>query len=58
MLYLRIQKVNATLSDEPGIVNSSPEKDGWMIRIKASDQSEIDSLMDSTKYKEFIENIK
>ena len=47
--------MNEELSDNPGVINSSPEKDGWMIRIQATDESEIDSLMDATKYKEFVD---
>lgn len=50
-----VTEVNAKLDDEPGLINSSPEKDGWMIKIKTADASEVDALMDSAKYETFKE---
>mmetsp|Transcript_59555 Transcript_59555/g.94764 ORF Transcript_59555/g.94764 Transcript_59555/m.94764 type:complete len:157 (+) Transcript_59555:62-532(+) len=52
-----VVEVNERLTDEPGLVNSSPEKDGWMIRIKVKDSAEVDALMDTAKYSEFTENL-
>ena len=37
--------VNEQLDDEPELLNESPYEGGWMFRIKASDLSELDSLM-------------
>ena len=50
-----IVEVNAELPDAPETVNTSPYDDGWMIRIKPDDLSEIDDLMDAAAYQEFIE---
>lgn len=44
---------NETLLDEPGTINSSPFQDGWFIKLKASDPSELDSLMSAEEYDEF-----
>ena len=40
-----VTEVNDTLSDEPALVNSSAEGDGWMAKVKLSDASELDGLM-------------
>lgn len=41
---------NEALEDEPGLVNSDPMGDGWIVRIKLSDASEIDKLMTPDDY--------
>ncbi|WP_226668230.1 glycine cleavage system protein GcvH [Microbulbifer aggregans] len=43
--------VNEALEDEPETVNSSPYDDGWFYRIKPSDESELDKLLDAEAYK-------
>jgi len=42
--------VNESLEDEPELLNESPYGDGWMFRIKASDLSELDNLLDAEAY--------
>jgi glycine cleavage system H protein len=44
---------NETLLDEPGLMNSDPFTAGWFLRIKPSDPSELDDLMDAQAYDEF-----
>jgi glycine cleavage system H protein len=44
---------NDRLLDEPGLMNSDPFTEGWFIRIKPSDLSELDDLMDAASYDEF-----
>lgn len=46
-------EVNSTLEDTPETVNESPYEQGWFVKIKASDLSALDSLMDSTAYAEY-----
>jgi glycine cleavage system H protein len=46
--------INTDLEDAPESVNESPYENGWMIKIKASDLSEVDGLMDATAYKSLI----
>ncbi|QIL91186.1 glycine cleavage system protein GcvH [Microbulbifer harenosus] len=43
--------VNEELADAPETVNSSPYDDGWFFRIKPSDESELDKLLDADAYK-------
>jgi len=50
-------EVNEALEDEPGLVNSSAEEDGWFFRITLSDKSELDDLMDAKAYKAFIDDL-
>ena len=45
---------NEDLESTPESVNADPYGDGWMIKVKISDSSEIDSLLSSESYKELI----
>ena len=42
--------VNEALEDAPETVNESPYGQGWMIKVKILDASELDSLLDSDSY--------
>ncbi|MBS0882821.1 glycine cleavage system protein GcvH [Pantoea sp. JGM49] len=46
-----IVAVNEELADAPELVNSEPYAAGWLFRIKASDVSELDSMLDADAYK-------
>lgn len=46
--------INESLGENPEKVNEAPMSDGWLFKIKLSDLSECDALMDETKYKEMI----
>jgi len=45
---------NSELEDAPEVVNSDPYGEGWMIRVKISDVSEIENLLSADQYKELI----
>ena len=45
---------NPALTDEPALVNSDPEGEGWFFKITLSDASELDALMDETAYAAFV----
>ena len=47
--------VNEVLLDAPETINTSPEEDGWIYKLKVSDESELDELMDAESYAEHIE---
>ena len=49
-----IIEFNENLENEPEKVNSDPYGDGWMIKIKISNQEEIEDLLDAAAYKEII----
>jgi glycine cleavage system H protein len=46
---------NDTAVDSPEIVNTSPYGDAWLIKVRVSDPSQVESLMDATAYDEFAE---
>ena len=49
-----IVEVNEALQDAPEKVNEDPYGDGWMVKIKLSDASQLDELMDAAAYGEHI----
>lgn len=44
---------NSQLEEDPSLVNSDPEGEGWFFRLALSDKSQLDGLMDATAYKAF-----
>ncbi len=50
-----VVEVNSVLEGEPGKVNEAPEGDGWFLKLKLSEPSELDGLMDEAAYKAFVE---
>src|SRR5690625_1822996 len=51
----KVIEVNEDLEDNPEFVNESPYEDAWMIVIEMDDEAELDNLLSSEQYKEFIE---
>ena len=49
-----IVEVNEALADSPESVNADPYGDGWMVKVKLSDPSEVDALLDVAAYKELL----
>lgn len=49
-----IVEVNNALDDSPETVNEDPYGDGWMVKIRLSDTSEVDGLMTADEYEAFI----
>ena len=45
---------NEKLQDAPDLINQDPYGEGWIVKIKISDPSQLDGLMDAAKYKEHI----
>jgi glycine cleavage system H protein len=50
-----ITEVNPALEDDPALVNSAPEDDGWFFKMTIADEGELDGLMDEDGYKAFVE---
>ena len=48
---------NSALENDPALVNTSPETDGWFFKLTISDTGELDGLMDEGKYKDFVTSI-
>jgi glycine cleavage system H protein len=51
-----ITAVNEALNDNPEKINEDPYGDGWMVKVKISDPSEADQLMDAAAYKKLLED--
>ncbi|HUH74934.1 MAG TPA: glycine cleavage system protein GcvH [Chitinophagales bacterium] len=49
-----VLEFNEKLTDEPELVNTDAYGEGWMIKMKIADPSELDALMDAAAYKEAI----
>jgi glycine cleavage system H protein len=49
-----IVEVNEGLADSPERINSDPYGEGWMVKVRLSDPSEVDQLMDASAYKEML----
>ena len=47
-----VTEVNEALKETPEKINDDPYGDGWMVRVRLSDPSEADALMDASAYKE------
>lgn len=47
--------INEELEDAPETVNNDPYGDGWLFRIKASDEAELESLLDAEGYQNSID---
>ena len=45
-----IVEVNPKLEEDPGILNSDPFNEGWLVKIRPEDPSAIDALMDAATY--------
>ena len=45
-----VTAVNDTLADSPETINDDPYGNGWLVKVKLSDPSEVESLMDATEY--------
>ena len=49
--------VNSALTDSPGLVNEDPSGKGWFLKIKLSNATELDRLMDEDAYREFLKAV-
>ncbi len=45
---------NDALNEDPSLVNSDPEGEGWFFRLTLDDPSQLDGLMDAAAYKAFV----
>jgi glycine cleavage system H protein len=50
-----IIKINEDITDDLGILNSDPYDTGWLIIVNVKDLSELDNLLDSYEYADYVE---
>ena len=49
-----IVEVNETLGDSPENINADPYGDGWLVKVRLSDTSEVDALLDVSAYMDLL----
>ncbi|MFW2332007.1 MAG: glycine cleavage system protein GcvH [Nitrospinota bacterium] len=54
----QIIETNQLLIKQPSLINLKPYRDGWTIKIKIADPSQVSRLLSNEKYKAFINNLK
>ena len=50
-----VSGINAALADQPELVNSAAEGDGWLWQMTLAEASELEALMDEAAYRTFVE---
>lgn len=50
-----VTAVNTALSGTPELINSSPYGDGWLMKLRVSDKSELSKLLDAAAYKAVVD---
>jgi len=48
---------NQALADDPALINSDPEGDGWFFKLKLDDPGELDGLMDENAYRDWVKTL-
>ncbi len=53
----KVIAVNEELNEEPELVNTSPDEDGWFLKMEPRDAGELDNLMDKAEYEKYIKGL-
>jgi len=48
-----VVEANGAIADEPALINTDPEGEGWFFKLRLADASELDGLMDEARYREW-----
>jgi glycine cleavage system H protein len=49
-----VTETNSALEEDPALVNTAPEGEGWFFKLTIADASELEGLMDEAGYKDFV----
>ena len=52
-----VTEANQAIVDDPALVNSDPEGEGWFFKLRLSDQSELVGLMSEADYREWVKTL-
>ncbi|WP_086618917.1 glycine cleavage system protein GcvH [Erythrobacter tepidarius] len=52
-----VTEINSALEEDPALVNTAPEAEGWFFRMTIADAGQLTELMDAAAYKAFIESL-
>ena len=53
----QVTEVNQALADDPGKINADAMGEGWLFKIKLTDEAELDGLMDADAYGKYTESL-
>ena len=48
---------NAAIADDPALINRDPEGEGWFFKLKLSNPSEVEGLMDEASYRDWVKTL-
>ena len=48
---------NQAIADDPSLINSDPEGDGWFFKLKLDDPGELEGLMDEAAYRDWVKTL-
>lgn len=49
-----VVEANPAIADDPSVINSDPEGEGWFFKLRLADPSELDGLMDEAAYRDWV----
>ena len=52
-----VTEANQKLGDSPDLINQDAEGEGWLLKVKPADPSQLDALMDEAAYKDFLSTL-
>lgn len=52
-----VVEVNGALEEDPALVNNDAEDEGWFFKLRLSDASELEGLMNESAYAKFVDNL-
>ena len=52
-----VTEANPAIADDPSVINSDPEGEGWFFKLKLSDPGELEGLMDEAAYRAWCETL-
>jgi glycine cleavage system H protein len=52
-----VTEINPALEEDPALVNSAPEGEGWFFRMTIADSGQLEGLMDASAYKDFVASL-
>lgn len=52
-----VVEANGALATQPDLINQSPEGDGWFVKLKVANKSELEALMDEAAYADYVKGL-
>lgn len=52
-----VLEANPAIADDPSVINSDPEGEGWFFKLRLANPSELDGLMDESAYRAWVETL-